>query len=107
MPGFLFILFIVKFFFYSHIGFGIPSNINFSDQNCLTRYNSNALRGETGPTVNQYILGHKDVLINDKHVFVNANTCTFLRITLNFIKKKTTGLSFPRAPSYLKRFCEH
>ena len=24
-----------------------------------------------------YILGHTDVLINDTHVFVNANTCTF------------------------------
>ena len=27
----------------------------------------------------KYILGHTDMLINDKHVFffVNANTCTF------------------------------
>ena len=46
-------------------------NINFSDQNCLIRYNSSALRGETGPD-GQYILGHTDVLINDKHDFVNA-----------------------------------
>ena len=51
-------------------------NINFSDQNCLTRYNSNALRGETGCD-NQNILGHTDVLINEKNVFVNANTCMF------------------------------
>ena len=27
-----------------------------------------------GPT---YILDHTDVLIKDKHVFVNVNTCTF------------------------------
>ena len=46
-----------------------------SDQNCLTRSNWNALRGETGPD-GQYILGHTDVLINDMHVFVNANTCS-------------------------------
>ena len=51
-------------------------NINFSDQNCLTRYNKNPLRGETGRN-DQNILGHTDVLINEKHVFVNANTCTF------------------------------
>ena len=38
-------------------------NINIFDQNCLTRYNSNALRGETGPG-GQNILGHTDVLIN-------------------------------------------
>ena len=25
----------------------------------------------------KYILGHTDVLINDKHFFMNANTCTF------------------------------
>ena len=25
----------------------------------------------------KYILGHTDVLIMDKHVFVNVNTCTF------------------------------
>ena len=25
----------------------------------------------------KYILGHTDVSINDMHVFVNANTCTF------------------------------
>ena len=67
-------------------------NLNFSDQNCLTRYNSNALRGETGPN-NRNIL----VLINDKYVFVNANTCTFLRkyikIILTFIKKTLGYLS--------------
>ena len=50
--------------------------INGSDQNCLTRYNSFALRGETGP-VSQYILGHTNVLINDMLVCVNANSCTF------------------------------
>ena len=59
-------------------------NINFSDQNCLTRYNSNVLRRETGPD-GQHIFGHTDVLLNDTHVFVNANTCTF-KITLTFIK---------------------
>ena len=25
----------------------------------------------------KYILGHTDVLIKNKHVFVNVNTCTF------------------------------
>ena len=49
-------------------------NFNFTDQNCLTWYNSNGVRGETGRD-GQYILGHADVSINDKHVFVNANTC--------------------------------
>ena len=34
--------------------------INFSDQNCLTRYRSNALTGETGPD-GQNIPGHTDV----------------------------------------------
>ena len=44
--------------------------INFSDPNCVTRYNL----GETG----QNLFGHIDVLINVKYVFVNANyTCTF------------------------------
>ena len=44
----------------------------------------------------KYILGHADVLINDTHVFVNANTCTFqgkkITITLTFIK--TLGYRF-------------
>ena len=41
-------------------------NINvFSEQNCLTRYNSNPLRGENGRD-GKYILGHTDVLIKDK-----------------------------------------
>ena len=51
-------------------------NINFSDQNCLMRYNSNVFRGETGPD-GQNIFGHTDALINDKYVFANAYTCTF------------------------------
>ena len=51
-------------------------NIYFSDQNCLTRYNWNALRDETGPD-GQYILGHTNVLINDKHVFCE---CQYLFI---------------------------
>ena len=54
-------------------------NINFSEQNCLTMYNWNALRGETGPR-GQYIRGHTDMLINDKHIFVNANACSFKTI---------------------------
>ena len=40
-------------------------HINISDQICLTRYNSNELRGETAHGV-QNVLGHTDVLINDK-----------------------------------------
>ena len=40
-------------------------NITFSDQNCLTRYNSNAWRGETGPD-GQHIPTNIDLLINDK-----------------------------------------
>ena len=51
-------------------------NINFYGRYCLTMYNTNAVRGETGRN-GQYILGHTDVMINDKHVFVNANSCTF------------------------------
>ena len=51
-------------------------NIIFSDQNYLTRYNSNALRGKTAPG-GQNILGHSDVPINNKYIFVNAITCTF------------------------------
>ena len=51
-------------------------NINFSDKNCLTRYNSNVRRGETGPEC-QSIFGHIDVFINDTYVFVNANACSF------------------------------
>ena len=54
-------------------------NINFSDQNCLTRYNSEhnwggggGGGGETGPDVQN--IGHTDVLIND-NFFVSANTC--------------------------------
>ena len=47
-------------------------NIIFSDQNCLSM-------GITGPG-SQFILGHTDVLINDKHFFVNANTCSFKTI---------------------------
>ena len=39
-------------------------NINFSDQNCLTRYNSERIEGETGPE-GQNIFGHTDVVIND------------------------------------------
>ena len=60
--------------------------IHFSEQNCLTRYNANALRGETGRE-GQYILCHTDVLKNDKHVFVNDNTLTFF-------KKNTLGYRF-------------
>ena len=41
-------------------------NIKFSDQNCLTKYNLNVLRGETGPDC-QHLFGHIDVLINDKY----------------------------------------
>ena len=37
---------------------------NISDQNCLTRYNSEHIGGETGPD-DQNIFGHTDVLIND------------------------------------------
>ena len=51
-------------------------NITFSDQNCLTRCNSNRLTGDTGPH-GQNIPCHKDVLIIDKYVFVNTNTCMF------------------------------
>ena len=51
-------------------------NINFSDQNCLIRYRSNALIVQTGPN-GQNISGHTAVLINEKYFFVNANTCTF------------------------------
>ena len=51
-------------------------NINFSDKNCLTRYNSNALWGETGPDV-QNILDHTYVLISDAYVFAKSNTFTF------------------------------
>ena len=53
-------------------------NINLSDQNCLTRYNSEhnggggGGGGETGPDVQN--IGHTDVLIND-NFFVSANTC--------------------------------
>ena len=50
--------------------------INLSDQNCLTRYNSNVLRGEN-ELDGQNIFGHTDVLINVKCVFVIASTCTF------------------------------
>ena len=48
-------------------------NINFSDQNSLTRYRSNALTVQTGPD-GQNIPRHTAVLINEKYVFVNANT---------------------------------
>ena len=48
-------------------------NNNLSDQNCLTRYH---LMGRMGPD-SQKIPGHRDLLINEKNVFVNANTCTF------------------------------
>ena len=51
-------------------------NINLSDQNCLTRYGSNSLACQTG-SYGQNIPGFTDVLINDKYIFVNANTCTF------------------------------
>ena len=45
---------------------------NFSDQSCLTKYNSESIEG-----YGQNIFGHTDVLINDKYFFfVNANTCT-------------------------------
>ena len=73
-------------------------NINFSDQNCLTKYNSNVLRGETGPD-DQNIFGHTDVLINDKFFFANANTCTFKTISKdNSYFNKNTGLSFNMGP---------
>ena len=45
---------------------------NFSDQNCLTRYYSNVLRGETGPD-GQNIFVHTDVLINDKYARLSFN----------------------------------
>ena len=51
-------------------------NINFSNQNCLIMYKSNALIIETGPE-RQNIPGHTDVLICEKYVFVNANSCAF------------------------------
>ena len=51
-------------------------NINSSGQKCLTRYRSNALTVQTGPD-GQNIPRHTDVLINEKYVFVNVNTCTF------------------------------
>ena len=40
-------------------------NIKLPDQNCLT----NASMGQTGPD-NQNIPGHRDLLINEKIVFV-------------------------------------
>ena len=44
-------------------------NITFSNQNCLTRNNSNALTGETGLD-SQNIPAHiTDVLTNEKYVF--------------------------------------
>ena len=62
-------------------------NINFSVQNCLTRYNTERIEGETGPD-GQNIFGPTDVLINDKYFFVNANTCMFKTI------KKDTRSSY-------------
>ena len=76
-------------------------NNNFSDQNCLTRYNSNALRVASGPD-GQNIQGHTGVLINDKYmyVFVNANTCTFKKINKdNSYFNKNTRLSFHMGPN--------
>ena len=54
---------------------GVHMNINLSDQNCLTKYRSNASMGQTGPN-GQTIHGQRDLLINEKNVFVNASTCT-------------------------------
>ena len=52
------------------------NDINFFDLNCMTRYHSNAMAGPSGPD-GQNIPCHSVLLINEKYVFVNANTCTF------------------------------
>ena len=50
----------------------------------------------------KYILGHADVLINDTHVFVNANTCTFkAKNNDNSYFYKNSGLSFQWVPYYV------
>ena len=60
---------------------------NFSDQNCLTSYNSERIEG----------FGHTDVLVND--LFVNANTCTFkTKHKDNSYFFKNTWLSFDMGP---------
>ena len=73
-------------------------NTNFFNQNCLTRYVSNVLRGETGPD-RQNIFGLTDVFINDKY-FCERQYLTFQTIDKDksYFYKKNTGLSFNMCP---------
>ena len=65
-------------------------NINFSDQNCLTRYNSERI----GPD-GQNIIGHTDVLINDKYFLWTRIHVRFKTINKdNSYFYKNTRLSF-------------
>ena len=54
-------------------------NNNLSGQNGLTsRFRSNASIGRTSPdNQNIHVPGQRDLLINEKNVFVITNTCTF------------------------------
>ena len=68
--------------------------------NFVTRYRSNASMGPTGHG-GQNIPGTRDLLINEKNVFVNAIACTFKTKNKDnsySYKKTNTWLSFHMRP---------